>query len=138
MKTYLLPLLAVCIFSGNISAKTNNNFATTEVIEETTSQQSSNDQLSDEELANIQKKLNNPLADLWLLFLQNDYTSFQDANDNNYQINSLKFQPVMSFDISKDYNLIIRPTIQHMSIEAPGLERESGLGDTGLLGYWQH
>lgn len=39
----------------------------------------------------------------------------------------------MSFDATEDYNLIIRPNVQFQSIEAPGLERENGLGDLGVL-----
>ncbi|MEW6997010.1 hypothetical protein AADZ86_04795 [Colwelliaceae bacterium BS250] len=136
MKTlnkYALSILTASILSCTAQAEDVQNKPQTQASETVINQQSNNVALTEEELAEIQQKLNNPLADLWLLFLQNDYTSFQDAQNNDYQINSLKFQPVMSFDFSENYNLIVRPTIQHLSIEAPGLDRESGLGDVGLL-----
>lgn len=133
MKKFTWPLLSALLFCGSVNASDVNQQEVINVEEASSITQQSESGFTDEEFAELQQKLNNPLADLWLLFLQNDYLSYKDAQDNEYQINSLKFQPVMSFDISEDYNLIVRPTIQHMSIEAPGMERESGLGDVGLL-----
>lgn len=136
MKTinkFALSILTASILSCTVQAQESEEQTDNQVSKIETSKQTNNAALTEQELSEMQQKLNNPLADLWLLFLQNDYVSFTDAQDNDYQINSLKFQPVMSFDFSDDYNLIVRPTIQYNSLEAPGLERESGLGDVGLL-----
>jgi hypothetical protein len=128
--TIILSLLAMNTFASSSMAQ-----APAEEVERNTAASSTIQAgaPSEDELSELSKQMNNPLADLWLLFTQNDYTSFQDKEGNDYTMNSLKFQPVMSFDFSENYNLIVRPTFQHMSIEGPGMARENGLGDTGLL-----
>jgi hypothetical protein len=86
-----------------------------------------------EDLAKLSQKMNNPMADLWMLWTQHDVTSLQTADGDSYISHSTKFQPVMSFDATENYNLILRPNFQFQSIEAPGLERENGMGDLGVL-----
>ena len=85
------------------------------------------------DLAAISDKMNNPVSDLWMLFAQNDTYFYEDAAGKDYTINSFKFQPVMSFRATEDYNLIVRPVFQHMSLETPTMDRESGMGDTALM-----
>ncbi|NMP16121.1 hypothetical protein [Thalassotalea sp. Y01] len=110
---------------GNATANTELNANTKKVEQQALSET--------EELAELSKKLNNPLADLWMLWTQHDVTSLEDKAGNSYISHSTKFQPVMSFDFSDDYNFILRPVFQFQSIEVPGMERENGLGDTAVL-----
>ncbi|WP_286265616.1 hypothetical protein [Thalassotalea atypica] len=136
MKKLALSVLISSLLATNAFANDNTEVASSSDHLGATvqsEQTGNNQQLTEAELAEMQKKLNNPLADLWLLFTQNDYTSFKAADGNDYTMNSFKFQPVMSFDMTENYNLILRPTLQHSSIEAPGMDRESGLGDSGVL-----
>ncbi len=84
-------------------------------------------------LAELSAKLNNPVSDIWMLFTQNDTMFMEDKAGKDYTINSFKFQPVMSFPVGEDYNFILRPVFQHLSMEAPGMDRENGMGDTALL-----
>lgn len=131
MKKLALSVLISSLLATNAFANDNTEVASSSDHLGATvqsEQTGNNQQLTEAELAEMQKKLNNPLADLWLLFTQNDYTSFKAADGNDYTMNSFKFQPVMSFDMTENYNLILRPTLQHSSIEAPGMDRESGLG----------
>lgn len=86
-----------------------------------------------EDLGELAAKLNNPISDLWMLFTQNDTYQYEDKAGNDYTINSFKFQPVMSFGLSEDYNLIVRPVVQHLSMEALGKKRETGMGDTAVF-----
>ena len=60
------------------------------------------------------KKANNPLSDVWLMILQNDFTRLDgDLLPGSKNFNSLKFQPVMPIPVfDGDYNLILRPVIQ--------------------------
>lgn len=148
MKKFALPILAASLLCFNVQAA--DEASDKEVAPATNEQPANagNAGMSPEEIAEMQKKLNNPLADLWLLFFQNDYTVYKDGQNNEYQINNFKFQPVMSFDFSENYNLIVRPTIQHMSLETPtlnqnddgtfglGTERTSGFGDVGGFAAW--
>ena len=84
-------------------------------------------------LEELSAKMNNPVSDLWMLFTQNDTYNYEDAAGKDYTINSFKFQPVMSFKATEDYNLIVRPVFQYLSMEAPGLDREKGMGDTAVF-----
>ncbi len=89
-----------------------------------------------DELAKLSQKMNNPLADLWLLWGQHDITSLEDKSGKSYLTQKTSFQPVMSFHFNDDYNLAVRPNVQYFSADMPdatGLGRENGLGDTGLL-----
>lgn len=84
-------------------------------------------------LAELAAKLNNPVSDVWMLFTQNDYYAYEDKADHDYRINSFKFQPVMSFPVTENYNFILRPVFQYLSMETPYEKRDEGLGDTAVL-----
>ena len=87
------------------------------------------------------KKTNNPVSDLWMLFIQNDFSIYDgDLTDGKRVLNSFKFQPVMPLLLTEDIRLINRPVFQLQSFETPdvtptGLDwnRATGLGDTILL-----
>jgi hypothetical protein len=94
-----------------------------------------------DELADVAAKLNNPVGPLWMLFTQNDYTTYGgDAVTGSTQarVNSLKLNPVLPLPISEDWNLILRPVIQHVSGQYPdpdtgAIQDETGMGDSVLL-----
>jgi hypothetical protein len=90
-----------------------------------------------ERMAKIAQKTNNPVSDLWMLFIQNDFSVYDgDITDGKRILNSFKFQPVMPLLLTKKIRLINRPVFQFQSFETPsGLEwdTETGLGDTVLL-----
>ncbi len=94
-----------------------------------------------ERMAKIAQKTNNPVSDLWMLFIQNDFSVWDgEITDGKRILNSFKFQPVMPLLLTEKIRLITRPVFQFQSFETPsitstGLEwdRESGLGDTVLL-----
>lgn len=78
------------------------------------------------DMAALAKASANPLSSLWLLWLQNDTTHIRGdiltksaIADGHKNVNSTKFQPVMSFPIdleSGKYNLILRPVFQYQSV----------------------
>jgi hypothetical protein len=94
-----------------------------------------------EKMARIAQQTNNPVSDLWMLFIQNDFSVYEgDITDGKRILNSFKFQPVMPLLLTDKIRLINRPVLQFQSFETPeltsnGLEwdTESGLGDTVLL-----
>jgi hypothetical protein len=95
---------------------------------------------SAEDLAEISQKLNNPLADLWMLFFQHDTTFWEgDLTDGGTRIqHSLKFQPVMPIPINDDWRVVLRPVFQINSFDTPrnifrDFDRDYGLGDTVFL-----
>lgn len=112
-------------------------------------------------MAELAKKSNNPLSDVWLLLMQNDTTLFGgDLVEDTKVLNSFKIQPVMPIPIlDQKWNLIFRPIFnilsvpldkdvgrlfgasQNQIVSNPGLAsiagdpfgRTSGLGDSVLL-----
>jgi hypothetical protein len=94
-----------------------------------------------EKMARIAQQTNNPVSDLWMLFLQNDFSVYGgDITDGKRVLNSLKFQPVMPLLLTDKIRLINRPVLQFQSFETPSMastglewETEYGLGDTVFL-----
>ena len=112
-------------------------------------------------MGELAQKSNNPLSDIWMLYLQNDYTWIDgDKMGTSKVMNNTKFQPVMPLPVMDDqWNLIIRPVFQFVSSpfdeklggllgmtpsgirQNPGAmellehpyDRTNGLGDTVLL-----
>jgi hypothetical protein len=95
----------------------------------------------EQSLADLSKKLNNPVSDLWMLFFQHDSTLWNgDISSGDVPMHNFKFQPVMALPFNDDYRLIIRPVISINSFDTPSLtmtgvdfDRETGIGDTVLL-----
>lgn len=94
------------------------------------------------EMEKIAKMTANPLGAAWLMWTQDDYTQLSgDALDGDEYMNSVKFQPVMSFPMDmngEDWNFIVRPVFQYQNFpvnENTGAfdGRTSGVGDTVLL-----
>jgi hypothetical protein len=94
-----------------------------------------------ERMAKIAQQTNNPVGDLWMLVIQNDFSVYDgDITDGKRILNSFKFQPVAPMLLTEKIRLINRPVLQFQSFETPeitssGLEwdTEHGLGDTILL-----
>ena len=62
----------------------------------------------------LAEEMNNPLSELWFLAIQNDTTTYTgdfDGGDSR-TFNNLKLQPVMSFPLTEDYNMVLRPPVQ--------------------------
>ena len=111
------------------------------------------DKSTDMDMDALAEELNNPLSDLWFLAVQNDTTTYSGEFDggDTRTYNSLKLQPVMSFPLTENYNMVVRPVFQILSYDYPELsledptppitessfgldfDRQNGLGDTILL-----
>ena len=82
-----------------------------------------------DEAAEIAKKLNNPVAALISVPLQNNWDyGIGTANAMKYTLN---IQPVVPLSISKEWNVIVRQIVPIIYAEspAPGGSTSSGLGD---------
>jgi len=104
-------------------------------------QGSSSPQPAPQDTETIAKKSSNPLGDLWMLWSQNDASSFGgDLADGRKFVDSFKFQPVMPFPIfGGDWNLIVRPVFQLQSLPLDkevgdlfGFGRDTIIGDPDL------
>jgi len=104
--------------------------------------------------AEVAEMINNPLGNLWLFFIQNDYTNYGgDLAKRNIGQNTTLIQPVMPFQLTDNLKLIFRPvipinsfeTVDSVSIDFPSdggpltrddfdvqLDRKTGLGDIVL------
>jgi len=75
--------------------------------------------------AQIAEMINNPLGNLWLLFIQNDYKEYGGTltdtyNDGeNHSTNVTLIQPVMPMQIGDNLKLIFRPVLPIISAEVP-------------------
>jgi len=100
------------------------------------------DSLATADLAEIDRKLNNPLTDLWSLTLQNNtFVKTGDAVDGKEYSNNLFFQPFMPFEVGSDdqimltfrpvFPLVTQPVFDSDPRNSSG--HETGLGDIQLL-----
>lgn len=113
------------------------------------------------DLAALAQQTNNPIGDVWLLLTQNDTLLIGgDELDGPEVLNTVKFQPVLSFPIlNNEWNMVVRPVLQIQSVPldvdagdlfgvspsdiaadpdlfataSDPLGRTNGLGDTVLL-----
>lgn len=76
--------------------------------------------------AQINEMMNNPLGELWMLFLQNDFT-FKEGDaldflgeDTKY-FNTTTFQPVMPFQFTDNLKWIFRPVFTLHSWDVPSV-----------------
>ena len=95
------------------------------------------DSLATADLAEIDRKLNNPLTDLWSLTFQNNTTIHKgDAVDGHEVSNNFFFQPFLPFAVgeNKETMLTFRPVfplVTNPVFEEPDI-RNSSDHDTGL------
>jgi hypothetical protein len=163
MKTVLLLAYAVFVLPCLVDAESI-VMAQTTSSKETSKQATPDAGPSPEEMEKIAKMTANPLGAAWMLWTQNDYSEVRgDLVPGGERVNSLKFQPIMSFPIDlagDDWNFIVRPIFQFQSVPLdkdvgelfgasetdiiadPDLgriaqdawdDRTNGFGDTGLL-----
>jgi len=142
--------LQVADLSSESSLTTAETHEPPEVIGNKEAEKAANGGYTDAEVAEM---INNPLGKLWLLFIQNDYTSYDgDYVNNRIGQNTTLIQPVMPFQLTENVKLIFRPVIPINSFETVdsivpngpigsnpdrddfdvGLQREYGLGDIVL------
>jgi len=86
--------------------------------------------------ASLAKKAQNPIADMISLPFQNN-TNFETGPYERTQ-NILNIQPVLPFEMNKDWNVITRTILPVISQPAfaPGQEREFGLGDVQFSAFF--
>jgi hypothetical protein len=80
----------------------------------------SGEQMSLEE---ISRMLDNPLGNLWLVFMENDVARFRGKPADGWKtLNILTIQPILPVPLTEDWNLVTRPIIPIVSapkFEAP-------------------
>jgi hypothetical protein len=84
----------------------------------------------DDSSADLAKKLSNPVSDLTIVPLQNDFDFGGGPKDDGFRY-TLKLQPVIPISLSERWNLISRtiiPFIEQRNMI--GRTEQSGLGDT--------
>ena len=88
-----------------------------------------------EEIGELAKATQNPIANLISLPIQNNTTFKWGAKEE--ALNVANVQPVIPFEISDDWNLITRTILPIISQPAitPDQDRENGIGDTSLTGW---
>jgi hypothetical protein len=102
---------------------------------ETTAGDASSDKPDHEmTLAEISAKLDNPLSDLWMLWMQNDRMRFNgDISHESRTIDVKYFEPVISIPVGERWNLVNRPVITRIKADVPDInlpEDLQGLGGT--------
>lgn len=100
------------------------------------------DSLATADLAELDRKLNNPLTSIWSLTFQNNTSvNTGDAIDGNEYSNTLFFQPFMPFEVGPEkqtmftlrpvFPLVSQPVFDSNPRESS--DHRSGLGDIQLL-----
>ncbi len=85
------------------------------------------DSKDEEEMARVAQQTNNPVGDLWMLVMQNDFSIFDgEITDGKRIRNSFKFQPVAPLLLTEKIRLINRPVFQFQSFETPSIDRMIG------------
>ncbi len=78
------------------------------------------DDVGEMDLEAISRALDNPLGNLWLIFMENDLMRFRgDPAPGSKWVNSFTFQPILPIPLTKNWNLVSRPIIPF--ITAPKL-----------------
>ena len=100
------------------------------------------DSLATADLAELDRKLNNPLTSIWSLTFQNNSSARSgDAVKGNEYANNLFFQPFMPFEVGKEkqtmftlrpvFPIVTEPVFDNSTSESS--EHKTGLGDFQLL-----
>jgi len=101
-----------------------------------------NESAGDVDLEIIAKKSANPLGDLWMIWIQNDFSILEgELLDDRKVINSTKLQPVMPIPLfGGTWNFIVRPVFQLQSVpldkevgEVLGVHNDTIVSDPALL-----
>jgi hypothetical protein len=87
---------------------------------------------SDDQMADVAKKLQNPVADLISVPFQNNFDFGGGPDHNGFQY-ELKFQPVIPITLCTNWNLITRTIVPYIyQHDRIGTSVQSGLADTTL------
>jgi hypothetical protein len=85
-------------------------------------------------LEEISAKLDNPLSDLWMIWMQNDRMRYNgDLSSRNRTIDVKYFEPVISIPLADKWSLVNRPVITRIDAQVPDInlpEDLAGLGGT--------
>jgi hypothetical protein len=92
-------------------------------------------------LTEINKKLTNPVSDLWsIAFQQNNYMLDMGSGQPDHWNSNLNFQPVLPVALTSNWNLMTRPvmtlfnSVPHPDPNNPtDIDRTTGFGDTVLM-----
>ncbi len=77
-------------------------------------------------LEEVQRMMDNPLGNLWIIFMENDLTRYRgDPARGSKWVNSLLIQPIIPIPLTKNWNLVTRPIIPLIS--APEVSVSSAL-----------
>jgi hypothetical protein len=101
----------------------------------------SEDEAQGESLTEVNKKLTNPVSELWsITFQQNNYLLDVGQGREDRWNSNLQFQPVLPVALTREWNLITRPVIPlfvsqpHPDPDDPQqIDRTTGFGDMILL-----
>ena len=67
-------------------------------------------------LEEISRMLDNPLGNLWIIFIENDVLRFRGKPANGWKtINVLSIQPILPVPLTENWNLVTRPIIPIVS-----------------------
>ncbi len=98
-----------------------------------------NKEIDEEELAKINRELDNPLAKYWSLVFQENLTINQgDAVDGSVISNMFFFQPDLPIPFGNNLVFTARPvfpivTQPNFSVDPTGTEKETGFGDIQMV-----
>jgi hypothetical protein len=104
-------------------------FAVSSVLAQT-NETATGESSANEQLADLAKKLNNPVASLVSVPFQNNFDFGAGPSGNGFQY-KMNFQPVSPFSLNDDWNLISRTILPYIhQNDVIGNTTQSGLGDT--------
>lgn len=104
-------------------------------LAQASSQASSTTKVAEKQsLAEINKKLNNPVSSIWSLNFQNNFNFLEGSPSNKTRFfYSMNFQPVVPIPLTKDWNLINRPVLP-VILGKPSFNPETGFSGSSGLG----
>jgi hypothetical protein len=80
-------------------------------------------------LEEISAKLDNPISDLWMVWMQHDYMRFNgDLVSGDHNLDVTYFEPVISVPIGDKWNLVNRPVFTYINAEVPDIDLPSNIG----------
>jgi hypothetical protein len=83
-------------------------------------------------LEEISAKLDNPVSDLWMLWLQNDRMRYNgDLSRRNRTIDVKYFEPVLSIPVADKWNLVNRPVFTRINAQVPDINLPQDLAGLG-------
>jgi hypothetical protein len=129
-RVWMMALLGSVLFASPTAAE-----------EVAAPQQAAEGDQSAQSLSEVNKKLSNPVSEIWSLVIQQNTGRVDPGHGENPRWSSnLIFQPVLPVAITDDWNLITRPVIPlfasqpHPEVGNPSRpDRSTAFGDTTLL-----